>query len=149
MNSWCEAGATLCATPGGWSGRSGERGARRRGLRGERKAVVEAEDWEGPAFKTCANAAVVCKAIRNFPTSGSFVLQPLAEIAALAPQDQTAGLPLVRETYQDGREAARARISARPMPQLPIGVSEWIRTMASAFERYASPLCENAVPAAV
>jgi hypothetical protein len=47
MNSWCEAGATLCATPGGWSGRSGERGARRRGLRGERKAVVEAEDWEG------------------------------------------------------------------------------------------------------
>jgi hypothetical protein len=50
MKSWCEAGATLCATPGGWSGRSGERGATRRGLRGERKAVVEAEDWEGPAF---------------------------------------------------------------------------------------------------
>jgi hypothetical protein len=46
MNSWCEAGAAR-ATPGGWSG---ERGARRRGLRGERKAVVEAEDWEGPAF---------------------------------------------------------------------------------------------------
>jgi hypothetical protein len=42
--------AQRCATPGGWSGRSGERGARRRGLRGERKAVVEAEDWEGPAF---------------------------------------------------------------------------------------------------
>jgi hypothetical protein len=48
--------AQYCATPGGWSGRSGERGARRRGLRGERKAVVEAKDWEGPT------------------TSGSFVL---------------------------------------------------------------------------
>jgi hypothetical protein len=56
---------------------------------------------------------------RNFPTSGSFVIQPLAEIAALAPQDQTAGLRLVRETYHDGREAACARISVRPMPQLP------------------------------
>jgi hypothetical protein len=49
MNSWCEAGATL-RDAGRLSGRSGERGARRRGLRGERKAVVEAEDWEGPAF---------------------------------------------------------------------------------------------------
>jgi hypothetical protein len=28
-------------------------------------------------------------------------------------------------------------------------VSDWIRTMASAFGRHASPLCENAVPAAV
>jgi hypothetical protein len=29
---------------------------------GQRKAIVEAEDWEGPDFKTCANAAVVCRA---------------------------------------------------------------------------------------
>jgi hypothetical protein len=26
---------------------------------GERKAIVEAEDWQGPRFQTCMNAAVV------------------------------------------------------------------------------------------
>jgi hypothetical protein len=30
-----------------------------------------------------------------------------------------------------------------------IGVSEWIRTMTSAFEGHVSSLCENAVPAAI
>jgi Domain of unknown function (DUF4326) len=33
---------------------------------GERKAIVESEDWEGPAFQTCKNAATVC---RSFETS--------------------------------------------------------------------------------
>jgi hypothetical protein len=27
---------------------------------GDRKALVESEEWEGPAFQTCANAAFVC-----------------------------------------------------------------------------------------
>jgi hypothetical protein len=33
---------------------------------GERKAIVDAEDWEGPKFQTCADAATVCSA---FPSS--------------------------------------------------------------------------------
>jgi hypothetical protein len=32
---------------------------------GERKAIVEADDWEGPAFQTCANAATVCRAFET------------------------------------------------------------------------------------
>ena len=28
---------------------------------GDRKALVEREDWEGPAFDTCVKAAWVCK----------------------------------------------------------------------------------------
>lgn len=32
---------------------------------GNRKAIVESEDWEGPAFQTCANAATVCRAFET------------------------------------------------------------------------------------
>ena len=31
---------------------------------GERKAIVEAEDWEGPAYQACVDTANVC---RKFP----------------------------------------------------------------------------------
>ena len=33
---------------------------------GDRKAITEADDWEGPAFQTCMDAAMVC---RSFETS--------------------------------------------------------------------------------
>jgi hypothetical protein len=33
---------------------------------GERAAIVKSEEWEGPAFQTCMNAAWVC---RRFETS--------------------------------------------------------------------------------
>ena len=29
---------------------------------GERKAIVTAEDWEGPSYQTCKDAAMVCRA---------------------------------------------------------------------------------------
>jgi hypothetical protein len=32
---------------------------------GERKAMVEAVDWEGPSYQTCMNIAVVCKAFET------------------------------------------------------------------------------------
>jgi hypothetical protein len=31
----------------------------------ERKAIVEAENWEGPDFKTCANAAAIDRALET------------------------------------------------------------------------------------
>ena len=31
----------------------------------ERKAIVEAENWEGPDFKTCANAAAIARALET------------------------------------------------------------------------------------
>jgi hypothetical protein len=33
---------------------------------GERKALVESENWSGPAFQTCANAASTCKAFKTY-----------------------------------------------------------------------------------
>jgi hypothetical protein len=32
---------------------------------GDRKAMVEAEDWDGPAFQTCRDAAWVCDAFKE------------------------------------------------------------------------------------
>jgi N6-adenosine-specific RNA methylase IME4 len=32
---------------------------------GERKAIVEAEDWDGPSFQTCADAAFVCNKFKE------------------------------------------------------------------------------------
>jgi hypothetical protein len=29
-------------------------------IHGDRQALVEAEDWHGPAFQACMDAAVVC-----------------------------------------------------------------------------------------
>jgi len=33
---------------------------------GGRKAIVEAEDWDAPAFQKCADAAFVCRNFENF-----------------------------------------------------------------------------------
>jgi hypothetical protein len=32
---------------------------------GNRKAIVEAENWDGPAFSTCVNAATVARAFES------------------------------------------------------------------------------------
>jgi hypothetical protein len=32
---------------------------------GERKAIVAAEDWEGPSYEASKDAAMVCPKIRN------------------------------------------------------------------------------------
>jgi hypothetical protein len=55
--------------------------------RGRRKAIVEAEDWEGPKFEVCANKASICRA---FPFERSrrryqLTFKHHAEVAALPP----------------------------------------------------------------
>ena len=49
---------------------------------GDRAAPVKADDWEGPSFGTCANAASVC---RRFETSSrdEVVAQDVSENATL------------------------------------------------------------------
>jgi hypothetical protein len=32
---------------------------------GDRKALVESEDWSGPAFQTCADAASICRVFES------------------------------------------------------------------------------------
>jgi hypothetical protein len=63
---------------------------------GERKAIVKAEDWEGPKFEVCANMASVCRA---FPLESSRRHELLSfghhkEVAALPPEQQDHWRPL-------------------------------------------------------
>ena len=67
---------------------------------GERKAIVEAEDWEGPKFEVCANKASICRA---FPLESSRRRERLsfnhhAEVASLPPDEADALLNWCEET---------------------------------------------------
>lgn len=57
---------------------------------GMRKAHVESEDWHGPAFQTCANAATVCRA---FETSRR------REVLTFSHHIEVAGLPIGEADY--------------------------------------------------
>jgi len=41
---------------------------------GERKKLVESDDWDGPKFGTCANAGSVCEAFESSRRREPFVL---------------------------------------------------------------------------
>ncbi|MGH7085947.1 MAG: hypothetical protein ACREFN_13255 [Acetobacteraceae bacterium] len=69
---------------------------------GERKAVVEAEDWDGPAYQTCRNSAAVCTAFPemsrrrdnlSFSHHAEVAALPAAEADALAEAAKRADLP--------------------------------------------------------
>jgi hypothetical protein len=55
---------------------------------GERKAIVEAEDWDGPAFQTCVNAANVCRKIESNRRRLELSFAAHAEVACLETESQ-------------------------------------------------------------
>jgi hypothetical protein len=52
--------------------------------------MLEAEDWDGPAYQTCANAASVCKAIETSRRREVLSFNHHAEVAALHLKSKTA-----------------------------------------------------------
>jgi hypothetical protein len=61
-DAWAEAGLILTKINRGvpwWIGDWWAFGAARYG---DRKAFVQAPDWQGPSYQTCANAASICRA---------------------------------------------------------------------------------------
>jgi hypothetical protein len=50
---------------------------------GDRKAVVESDDWDGPAFQTCANSATVCRAFETSRRREVLSFKHHAEVADL------------------------------------------------------------------
>jgi hypothetical protein len=50
---------------------------------GQRKAVVEADDWEGPEFGVCANAASICRAFETSRRREHLTFKHHAEVASL------------------------------------------------------------------
>ena len=57
---------------------------------GERKAHVEAGNWEGPSFGACANAARVCRAFETSRRHEPLGFQRHAEVASLPPDEADA-----------------------------------------------------------
>jgi hypothetical protein len=49
---------------------------------GERKAIVAAEDWEGPAYESCRQAAWVCRAFETVRRRTDLSFKHHAEVAA-------------------------------------------------------------------
>jgi hypothetical protein len=62
---WREAGAILGRVEHSVSWWLGDWWAFGENRYGDRKAIVEAEDWNGPAFQTCVNAGNVCKKFKT------------------------------------------------------------------------------------
>jgi hypothetical protein len=68
---------------------------------GERKAIVEAEDWEGPSFQACVNAANVC---RKFETKRRRLVLSFnhhREVCCLPPAGADALLDWCEETIAE------------------------------------------------
>jgi len=62
---WKEAGAMLAKVEGAMNWWLGDWWAFGEHGYGDRKALVESEDWEGPAYQTCKNVALVCAAFEK------------------------------------------------------------------------------------
>jgi hypothetical protein len=50
---------------------------------GERRAIVEGGDWEGPSFQTCMNAAATCKTFETYRRREALSFRHHAEADAL------------------------------------------------------------------
>ena len=68
---------------------------------GERKAIVEAEDWDGPAYQTCREAAVVSAAFPEmFRRRNNLTFSHHKKVAALPPAEADALLDWCEETIK-------------------------------------------------
>lgn len=67
---------------------------------GERSAVVTAEDWQGPDFKTCANAASVCRAFETSRRREVLSFKHHSEVAALPSEKADALLDWAAEPLE-------------------------------------------------
>jgi hypothetical protein len=65
---------------------------------GERKAIVEAEDWDGPAYQTCRIAASVCGRFELFRRRNNLGFTHHAEVAAIPPAEADALIDWCEET---------------------------------------------------
>jgi hypothetical protein len=63
--AWLEVGRALGRVRGSVTWWLGDWWAYGEHVYGERKALVESEEWEGPRFQTCVDAATVCRAFES------------------------------------------------------------------------------------
>jgi hypothetical protein len=78
---------------------------------GDRKAFVEGEEWEGPAFQTCRDAAWVCRRIKTSRRRDVLGFSAHKEIAAL-PEEWLGKVLAWAVAGEDGRPRDGRRDSA-------------------------------------
>ena len=82
-DEWRDLGLQISRTRGATQWWIGDWWAFAENRYGDRKAMVEAEDWEGPAFQTCMNAAIVSNAFETSRRREVLSFRHHAEVASL------------------------------------------------------------------
>lgn len=85
---WKEAGSALAKVEGAMNWWLGDWWAFGEHGYGDRKALVESDEWEGPAFQTCADSAYVSKAFETSRRREVVTFSHHREVASL-PQAET------------------------------------------------------------
>ena len=80
---WRDAGLQIAKTRGASQWWTGDWWAFGESRYGERKAIVESDDWDGPHFETCKKAGVVSRAFEAFRRRNLLSFNHHAEVAAL------------------------------------------------------------------
>jgi hypothetical protein len=86
---------------------------------GHRKSFLQAADWQGPSYQTCANAASICRAFETSRRRKALTFKHHAEVAALTREKADRLLDWCEETIpktgkpKSTRELRRAVSSER------------------------------------
>lgn len=110
---WKQAGSAIAKVEGAMMWWLGDWWAFGNHAYGDRKALVDSDDWDGPAFQTCKNAAWVCDSIEKSRRRDVISFSHHAECASLPPEEadkildaceahlkETGKLPTIKQTRE-------------------------------------------------
>lgn len=103
-DQWAEVGRALGRVRGSVTWWLGDWWAYGDHAYGDRKAMVEAEDWEGPKFQTCMEAASVCVAFPTYRRREVLSFTAHREVLPLPPEWQDKVLSWAEEGRRSTRE---------------------------------------------
>ena len=112
---WREAGRALTHTEQNISWWIGDWWAFGKAKYGQRKAVVEADGWEGPQFQTCADAAAVCRAFETSRRREVLSFKHHREVAALPPSEADRLLDWAQEPSDKPRSTRELRAAVHKL----------------------------------
>lgn len=75
---------------------------------GDRKALVESEDWTGPAYQTCRGSAVVAGAFEMFRRRNNLSFEHHKELAAFDPAEADSLLDWCEAPLKNGAKKAKS-----------------------------------------
>jgi hypothetical protein len=99
---------------------------------GERTALVTAADWEGPAFKTLANASVVARAFETSRRREVLSFRHHAEVAHLPPRQADALLDWAETPTETGKTRSVWELQVEVRRRLEQSASRTVRAVTPA-----------------